>query len=78
MWTKEKEIIKTILTKYNIPFHFICNRVYIYFKSISGRTIEININLQKQQYSIGICPASNINVNEHKIIHEIFEQLGWL
>lgn len=78
MWTKEKEIIEKILTKHNIPFHFVCNRVYIYFKYISGRTVEINLNLQKQQYSIGICTASNINIHEHKILHEIFEQLGWL
>lgn len=74
----ERQIVKDILDKNNIPYHFIHNRIYIYFKYISGRTVEINLDLKKQQYSIGICTSSNINMREHKILNEIFQKLKWL
>lgn len=70
------ENIKKYLKEKNIPFQYINNKLRLYFQDIGTKEIEIDI--KRKNYGIGITTTDKINMKEHNILSNIFEMLGWL
>lgn len=68
--------VKKFLEENNIPFQYINNKLRLYFQDIGTKEIEIDI--KRKNYGIGITTTDKITIKEHKILSEIFILLGWL
>lgn len=70
------ESIKKYLNENNIPFQYVNNKLRLYFHGIGTKEIEIDI--KKKNYSMGITTTDKISIKEHRVLTEIFILLGWL